>query len=166
MQGVTAWISSRSLDTLRGDADRFYPSETGGVLIGYWADEANVVITADVGAGPAAVHKRHSYGHDHDWEAAQIAIEYERSGRSHIYIGDWHTHPDASSGHLSGTDKRSLRRVLGSREARLCRALMMVLFGRPQGWRVDIWLAELGPASAWNWRRSLLVKPVRLQRYD
>jgi integrative and conjugative element protein (TIGR02256 family) len=166
MQGVTAWISSRSLDALHGEADRFYPSETGGVLIGYWADIANVVITAAVGPGPAAIHERYSYEHDHDWEADQIAVEYERSERSHVYIGDWHTHPDLSSGRLSGTDKRSLRRVLGSREARLCRTLMVVLFGRPQEWGADIWLARLGRASRWSWRRSLLIEPVCLQRYD
>ncbi|UPJ79130.1 Mov34/MPN/PAD-1 family protein [Bradyrhizobium sp. 183] len=166
MQGLTAWISSPSLEELRGDADRFYPNETGGVLTGYWADDANVVITAVMGAGLAAVHKRYSYEHDHVWEAAQIGLEYERSGRTNVYVGDWHTHPDALSGRLSGTDKRALRRVLLSRDARLSKVLMLVLFGHPQEWRADVRVAEFRRVSAWRWRRSLSIESARLQRYD
>ncbi|MET4775227.1 integrative and conjugative element protein (TIGR02256 family) [Bradyrhizobium elkanii] len=165
MQRLTAWISSRSLEIMGREADRLYPLETGGVLIGYWADDTNVVVTAEFGPGPAAIHKRYSYKHDHAWEAARVASEYERSERTHVYIGDWHTHPNASSGRLSGTDKRSLRTVLGSQEARLRRTLMVVLFGTSTEWQPDIWAAELGRASIWNWRRSLLIEPVLLRRY-
>jgi integrative and conjugative element protein (TIGR02256 family) len=166
LQDVTVWIPSRILQTLHSEANRLFPDETGGVLIGYWADDINVVVTAGVGPGPAAIHGRYSYEHDHVWEAAQIALDYERSGRSHVYIGDWHTHPEAVSGRLSRTDRRSLRSVLGSREARLSRALMVVLFGRPSGWEADCWLAEFEPASIWRWRRSLSIKAARLRCFD
>lgn len=45
-------------------------------------------------------------------EASHIAFQYRRSGRSHAYIGDWHTHPDAICGGLSGTDRRVIRRLI------------------------------------------------------
>ncbi|MDA9409457.1 hypothetical protein XH80_22715 [Bradyrhizobium sp. CCBAU 45384] len=151
---------------MRGEADRSYPRETGGVLIGYWGGDNDVVITTWKGPGPAAVHRRYSYEHDHEWEAAQIAIEYERSERLQVYVGDWHTRPDALSGHLSGTDKRSLRRVLRSSQSRLSRALMVVLFGSPQDWRLDVWIAEFGVPSSWYRPCSLSIERARLQLYD
>jgi integrative and conjugative element protein (TIGR02256 family) len=166
MRDVEAWISSESLKVLQDEANRSYRDETGGVLIGYWADNRNVVITASAGPGPDAVHRRFSYEHDHVWEAEQIAADYERSGRAYVYIGDWHTHPDASSGRISGTDKRALRQVLNSPEARLPQALMLVLFGQPQEWQVNIWIAEFAPRSAWWWRPSLLIEPAQLRRFD
>ncbi|MGY4498052.1 integrative and conjugative element protein (TIGR02256 family) [Bradyrhizobium sp. GM24.11] len=166
MQCVTAWISSLSLDALRAEADRLYPSETGGVLIGYWADDHNVVITTGKGPGPAAIHGRYSYEHDHVWEAAQIAIQYQRSERLQVYVGDWHTHPDALSGHFSTTDKRSLRCLLRSRQTRLSRTLMVVLFGSLHDWRLDFWVAEFGVPSSWYRPRSLSIQPARLQLYD
>jgi integrative and conjugative element protein (TIGR02256 family) len=166
MRGVKAWISSGSFNELQDEGDRNYRNETGGVLIGYWADQHNVVITAIIGPGPDAVHRRYSYEHDHVWEAEQIAVEYERSGRAHVYIGDWHTHPDASSGRLSGTDKRALRQVLNSSEARLHETLMLVLFGRRQEWRAGLFIAKLGPTSGWRWRPMLQVEPAQLQQFD
>jgi integrative and conjugative element protein (TIGR02256 family) len=165
MQNVSAWISSAMWKSLTTEAARRHPQETGGVLIGYWADPNTVVINASVGPGPDSVHGRYSYEHDHVWEASQIALHYERSGRSQIYIGDWHTHPDAVSGVLSSTDRRSLRRVLSAREARLSQALMMVVFGHPNQWRADIWLAEFEQA-AWRWRPKLSITPVPMVSFE
>jgi integrative and conjugative element protein (TIGR02256 family) len=160
MPDVTAWISSATWETLAAEAADRYPLETGGVLIGYWADPNTVVITTAAGPGPASVHSRYSYEHDHAWEASQIAMHYERSARPQVYIGDWHTHPGAGSGALSSTDRRSLRRVLGAREARLARALMLVLFGGPKQRAADIWVAEFERA-VWRWRPKLLIMPVQ-----
>lgn len=163
MPKVIAWISSGVWETLISEADRRYPLETGGALVGYWSDAETVVVTESLGPGPASDHDRYSYRHDHDWEASQIALHYERSGRSEVYIGDWHTHPDASSGDLSGTDRRSIRRVIKSREARLPRPLMTVLFGRPGNWRLAVWEAEL--KSGWRWPRRLSVDPADLKLF-
>lgn len=165
MPDVTAWISSATWKTLAAEAINRYPLETGGVLIGYWADSNTVVITTSVGPGPASIHSRYAYEHDHAWEASQIALRYQRSARSQTYIGDWHTHPGADSGALSSTDRGSLRCVLGAREARLARALMLVLFGDPNQWGADIWIAEFERA-VWRWRPKLLIGPVQVVNFD
>lgn len=164
MSEVTVWLSGQALSSLKDEADRRYSLETGGVLVGYWSDAVTVVVTEFVGPGPASVHRRYSYEHDHEWEASQIAIHYHRSGRSHVYIGDWHTHPDATSGDLSGTDRRSIRRVINSREARVCHPLMAVLFGRPGNWSFSIWVAALKPR--WAWRPRLSVQATKVHMFD
>jgi integrative and conjugative element protein (TIGR02256 family) len=163
MPTVTAWISFDILRSLVSEADKRYPLETGGVLIGYWAEAADVVVTASVGPGPASVHNRFSYQHDHDWEASKIAERYEQSGRSEIYIGDWHTHPDASRGDLSFMDRRSIRRVIKSPDARVARPLMSVLFGEPGHWQFTTWVGELRPR--WGLLPRLLVHPVEVQEF-
>jgi integrative and conjugative element protein (TIGR02256 family) len=164
MPKLTAWISSVISDSLSREADRTYPRETGGVLIGYWSDAHTAVVTASIGPGPASVHNRYFYRHDHVWEASEIALHYERSGRSEVYIGDWHTHPDAPSGNLSVTDRCSIRSVIKSREARVSHPLMTVLFGRPDNWQPAIWSAEF--MSGWVWRPRLVVHPVEVREFN
>jgi integrative and conjugative element protein (TIGR02256 family) len=158
-----AWISSVTLGLLTSEADQSYPLETGGVLIGYWANENTAVVTAGMGPGPASVHGRYSYRHDHVWEASQIALHYERSGRAEVYIGDRHTHPDASSGNLSFVDRYSIRRVIKAREARLSHPLMTVLFGKPANWQIATWGGQF--KSAWPWGQRLQVNPIDLQEF-
>ncbi|WP_083742113.1 Mov34/MPN/PAD-1 family protein [Bradyrhizobium mercantei] len=164
MSEVTVWLSAQILSSLRTEADRQFPLETGGALIGYWSDADTVVVTEFVGPGPDSVHRRYSYQHDHEWEASQIALHYHRSGRSHVYIGDWHTHPEARSGDLSGTDRRSIRRVIKSREARARRPLMVVLFGKPEHWTPSVWVSTLKPR--WAWRQQLLIEETKLQLFS
>jgi integrative and conjugative element protein (TIGR02256 family) len=159
-----AWISADISRALIKEADRCYPLETGGVLIGYRVEPDTVVVTASFGPGPASVHDRYSYRHDHEWEALEIASHYELSARSEIYIGDWHTHPDASSGDLSVTDRSSLRRVIKSREARLSRPVMSVLFGCPGNWQTSIWVASFLPG--WRCLPSLSIHPIELRDFD
>lgn len=161
---MTVWLSSDTLSSMTDEADRRYPLETGGVLVGYWTNANAAVVTDFVGPGPASIYGRYSYQHDHVWEAEQIAFHYERSGRSHVYIGDWHTHPNATSGNLSGTDRRSIRRVIEFREARAAHPLMLLLFGRPRQWEAAIWVSALKPR--WGWRSRLLVEPAMLQRFE
>jgi len=164
MHGVTVWMSRQTLAAATDEADNRYPLETGGALVGYWSDANTAVVTQLVGPGPASEHRRYSYQHDHEWEAAQIADHYHQSERSHVYIGDWHTHPDASTGELSGTDRRAIRRVIDYPKARLVHPLMMILFGDPERWKPAIWAAELRPR--WTWRGRLSIAPAKYHLFE
>ncbi|WP_198026539.1 Mov34/MPN/PAD-1 family protein [Bradyrhizobium sp. ARR65] len=157
-------MSFHTLALLIEEADRRYPLETGGALIGYWGDAVTAVVTQVVGPGPASDHQPYSYQHDHLWEASQIALHYKQSGRSHVYIGDWHTHPDATFGDLSGTDRQVTRQLIKSREARTVHPLMAVLFGRPGHWDSAIWVAALKPR--WGFCSRLSLEPAKLQLFD
>jgi proteasome lid subunit RPN8/RPN11 len=51
------WISHETLSQMLIKAERSFPNETGGVIIGYWVklyEEA--VITQTTGPGPRAIH--------------------------------------------------------------------------------------------------------------
>lgn len=142
--GYVVWLPSRLHDDCIAEADRFYRLETGGALMGYW-NGANAVITAIIGAGPAALHERHNFEPDQEWQVAAIARHYEASGRRETYIGDWHTHPDAKAPHLSWTDRRVIRRIINTPSARAPNPLMIVFCGAEGDWHATAWLACLKP---------------------
>ena len=84
-----------------GEAQRAYPQESGGILMGYWVVQpTEAVITDVIGPGPGAIHRDTSFLPDAEYQADQVARRYEASGRLHTYLGDWHSHPNAGP-HLS-----------------------------------------------------------------
>lgn len=141
------------------EADRLYPQETGGVFLGYW-DVAgrDAVITGIIGPGPDAIHRSHGFIPDYAYQEAQIAEQYEASGRRHTYLGDWHTHPDAEHTRLSWRDRRTLGRIASSPEARSPVTLMGVMTGRPEDWTATIWKGE--QRRSWNFLLGPNVSPL------
>lgn len=179
------WLPRAALHAMREEATRRYPCETGGVVLGYVVEHSEqgaekgrhgapdtadggtvLVVTAVVGPGPRAVHRRATFLPDHDYHAAEVARVYESSGRIWTYLGDWHTHPNAPA-YLSATDAETLERIARSPRARTPRPLMIVLGGEragPAGDRTrcghglgddgqrDGKLDDIDAAGAWTFR--------------
>ena len=129
------------------EAEFLEPEETGGVLLGYCGrdDPLSVQVVRQVGPGPGAVHARHRFEPDSEWQYAQIARAYERSGRILTYLGDWHSHPGGSA-RPSRTDRRTAKRIARTRQARARRPLMLILWGGSGAWSL----------AAHQWRRRRL----------
>jgi len=127
-------------EQLLSDAERAFPLETGGVLMGYWAEPyTEVVITHAIGPGPKAEHRRRGFIPDSEYQEAEIERIYSNSNRLSTYLGDWHTHPLASC-YLSFKDKRTLHHIAVFPEARCDVPLMAVLGGGKEGeWLLEIW---------------------------
>lgn len=125
------------------DADRWAPEETGGVLLGYWVHDTEVVVTEALDAGPASSHSESGFHPDAAYQERRIAEVYEASGRHHTYLGDWHTHPAGGHG-LSRMDRRTMREIGRSSEAGCPRPLMLVLADRFD-WRLAVWC----PSGRW-----------------
>lgn len=125
------------------EAEDKYPLETGGAFMGYWADRETAVIRTMIGPGPNADHRRRSFQPDETWQQREIANHYAVSGRRETYLGDWHTHPNASSGALSWVDRRALRRVIRTPSARCPIPLMLLFCGEPDNWSLTGWQARL-----------------------
>lgn len=132
------WFPTLLLLDLARQANHHAPRETGGVLLGYVATD-NAVVTDALGPGPGARHRRFRFVPDTDYQEAEIARRYEASGRLHIYLGDWHSHPRGRSA-LSLLDRHTLRRIADAPHARIPSPIMLVLA------RGDPWLP-----AAWSW---------------
>ena len=136
-------FSTKAIEEIESSADQFYPLETGGTLMGYWAEPSVAVVTKLISAGPDAARQRAGFHPDQEWQLREIARHYEASGRMDGYLGDWHSHPDADDARLSWTDKACLKRIIRTPEARVATPLMMIGFGRPSGWILKPKIARL-----------------------
>jgi integrative and conjugative element protein (TIGR02256 family) len=135
----TAWINQSALREIVSECERSLPNETGGCLIGYWADK-EIVIAEMIGPGPNAVHGERHFEPDHEWQVSEIATRYERSNFTHTYLGDWHSHPQRPSV-LSLRDMRTLRRIASYGPARAPIPIMGII-GGGDPWSVRIWYLE------------------------
>lgn len=154
-RSITAWVARAAIQVLAREADRFYPNETGGILIGYWDESMrNVVITIGTRSGCLARHASLLYAPDAEHDEAEIAKYYKASEGVYTYLGDWHTHPNETS-YLSGKDFRTLALIAQTPGARIANPLMAVLGGKPNGWELHIWCYE----GRWRRVRALPVNP-------
>jgi integrative and conjugative element protein (TIGR02256 family) len=158
-----AWISEAILGGMLAEAERMSPLETGGALIGYWVTAHEEAVITDVtGPGPRAIHAPYAFLPDDEFQEGEIARVYHVSGRLHTYLGDWHTHPGSSS-YLSWRDKRTLRKVAISPDARAPIPLMAVFGGGPD-WVLKVWKYEPTRLECFGLRVRIL--PLRLQVYS
>lgn len=148
---VITWIPTAAVEKLASAAATKYPLETGGLILGYWANSREAVITEVSLPGPTAGHFKYSYSPDYDHDIDVVSQTYEASGGVQTYLGDWHTHPNTMRPYLSLKDRRALHRIANSAEARTPRPLGMVCAGSCAEWRTKVWVGE----EAWTvfgWR--------------
>jgi len=138
-----AWISRLTVEAMLAEADRRFPLETGGILMGYISNQ-DIVITDAIGPGRAAIHSRYSFTPDQDYHETEIARLYESSNRKWVYLGDWHSHPNQFRPSMSRKDIETLRRIARFRKARIVRPLMFIFGGEPDSWTPSIWQWEPG----------------------
>ncbi len=152
------WICKLTVSQMLAEADRTFPNETGGVLIGYWVKQyEEAVITHATGPGPHAVHRSNSFVPDSEYQEMEIKKHYHTSERLHIYLGDWHTHPRERA-YLSSTDRRTLRKIATHSEAR-ARVPLMAVLGEDPEWILKVW-RYIPPRFG---RFHLTIKTVSLQ---
>ena len=127
------WISQGAFWRMVSDAIRWSPCETGGMLLGYEADNGEAVVTDIVGPGPRARHGRFRFRPDADHQQAELEARYTRTDGRETYLGDWHTHPTGSSA-PSILDKRTLARIARTASSRTTRPIMVILSSNRESW--------------------------------
>lgn len=131
---ATVWIDARLLPEMAADAAEHAPDESGGMLIGYWSENGDAVITNVVAGGPGATRRPNSFVPDGRWQQERLEEIYNRSGRLHTYIGDWHSHP-AGALRPSRRDRATARKIAGASEARAPQPLTLITVKDEHAWR-------------------------------
>jgi integrative and conjugative element protein (TIGR02256 family) len=152
---IKAWISAARLASMVEEAHHCLPNETGGALMGYWADRSTVVIRDVIGPGPNAKHSRHSFYPDAEYHDREIERIYTASDRLHTYLGDWHTHPNGSA-RTSRKDRKTLSAIASDPGARAPRPIMAILAGN-KDWKLVVWSWE---AKAFLWSAKVVAANV------
>jgi integrative and conjugative element protein (TIGR02256 family) len=156
----TVWISNTSVNILLAEADRTFPLETGGVLMGY-ATGKKIVISEIIGPGPDAIHRTHSFIPDYTYQEIEVARSYEASCRKWTYLGDWHTHPRQKWPSLSAKDMQTLHRIARSKKARMAAPLMLLSSGQPNAWKLNAWQWQSGKLFRFKSR----IVPLSVEMY-
>lgn len=115
------------------DADRWHPYETGGMLLGYEADNGEAVVTAIIGPGPKAKHRRFRFAPDTYYQQEALEAHFTRTDGRETYLGDWHTHPIGRAA-PSLLDKRTLARIARTPSSRTTNPVMLILADESGTW--------------------------------
>lgn len=104
---------------------RWYPLETGGVLMGY-AIGPEITIAEIIGPGPGADHLTVRFDPDGQWHEDEIARIHGASSGRVTYLGDWHSHPrgKALPSHL---DKATAKHIAETPESGTRTPLMLIV---------------------------------------
>jgi integrative and conjugative element protein (TIGR02256 family) len=129
----TLWIADSVLSQMRQLARRYAPLETGGMLLGYEAANQEAVVTAMIGPGPHARHRRFRFRPDPDYQQSHLEAHFARTHGRETYLGDWHTHPSGACA-LSWMDKRVLARIASTPSSGTVHPIMLVLAGSGVQW--------------------------------
>lgn len=132
--GAAVWIAERLLETMEAEATEHAPDETGGMLVGYWSETGDAVITGTIGGGPGAVRQPSRFVADGAWQQKRLDQIYLGSGRVHTYLGEWHSHPTGGL-RPSYRDRATARKIARTKEARAPKPLMLIAIGDHGVWQ-------------------------------
>lgn len=161
---TTAWLSCAAVRSMEEEADRLYPLETGGVVVGYWAGPTELVILEASGPGGGANHQSRHFKPDNDYHVRWIADRYRLSGGANTYLGDWHTHPDAEAAIPSLADRRTLRAIADHDEARARTPLLLIVAGKAGAWKLSCFRGRY--RRSFGIYRYFGVEPCAVQIFD
>lgn len=150
------WVPESVQSDFSSLGDTHYPLETGGIVLGYVSD-GSYVVTAITDPGPKAVHSRSNYTPDNTHDRAVIIKHFENTRGNDTYLGDWHTHPDASSA-MSSMDRRTLRRIADKTKDLTVLPIMMIVSGSSLSWSLSAY--QYNPKVTFQFLRS---KPITMQ---
>lgn len=148
------WLAPEAVASIETEAAREPTLETGGVLVG-WRDVNHAyVVEVAIGPGPLASHEAGNFRPDSRWQVEQLTRLYGESGRTLVYLGDWHTHP-SSRPSMSRLDRKTLRSIARFKPARLLHPVMLIRGLQSEqvvigGWVQRGWRVVTADVRMWN----------------
>ena len=142
------WIPKPIYQSMIIDTEKWKPCETGGVFMGYRAENQDSVVTDMIYAGPCAIHSRFRFNPDQDYQLKQIADIYLASKGTITYLGDWHSHPN-SKPELSLLDRRTLTKIAITTESMNKNPIMVILGRYPKQWTLNAVYFVSGKLLLW-----------------
>jgi integrative and conjugative element protein (TIGR02256 family) len=134
--GMKVFVTKRVLAQISAQGDAHAPLETGGVLLG-WRDSEDKVIAGLIGPGPQALHGRHAFMPDHEWQVQEIHRAFKESNGDLDYLGDWHTHPGGVAA-MSMPDWSTLSRMVRKNRG----AIMLIAASDDSQWVFGSWTQD------------------------
>jgi hypothetical protein len=140
-------MENAALGGLAELANAAYPFETGGILLGWWADDALHIVRGVEVLDPQATNT--SYNRKHETAASALAAALHAEPRDSLlgYVGEWHCHPTACP--PSTQDRRELQALGRATRDPLVMAVMLCSTSSEEGpdrsdgkhrWMPSVWV--------------------------
>lgn len=123
--GLSIEISDGLIDTIHQAGLAHHPKEFGGILIGQYAeDRLSVSITDTI---LPSNYKSSPVSFDRGAEGLkEKLLALFTAEPSKIYVGEWHTHPNAAP-YPSGTDIRALQQIVAADSVNINNPVMLII---------------------------------------
>lgn len=123
--GLTIEIPNGLIDAMRQAGLAHYPKEFGGILIGeYTKDKLTVNITDSI---LPSKYQSSPVSFDRGVEGLEEKLLDLFKGKpSKIYVGEWHTHPNAAP-YPSGTDICALQQIVAADSVNINNPVMLII---------------------------------------
>ncbi|GAB6263217.1 Mov34/MPN/PAD-1 family protein [Photobacterium sp. R1] len=131
LKEIKVWIRNDTYTKMLLERADKFDFETGGILLGYRDTSEGVehwVVTAVVGPGHTAKHGKFTYTPDYEYHIEEAERHFNESQGKEYYIGDWHTHPNASP-RTSWLDRITILRNAKRAIHTSYRSLMIIIGG-------------------------------------
>lgn len=123
--GLSIEICDEVLKNITGVGLNHFPNEFGGLLIGVYSDDKQMVCISDT-ILPLA-YKSSKISFERGTEGLEeMLLGYFEEIPSKIYVGEWHTHPNAAP-IPSGTDIRALQEIVKSENVNINSPIMLIV---------------------------------------
>jgi len=137
-------IGPAALAQITQQCSRSHPSETGGVLVGFYTDTLRCAVVTGVSGEPADSRKGRSFFFRgvaglQRWLAT---LWYGRNRR--YYLGEWHFHP-AGPAEPSGHDIAQMKEISQSAKYHCPEPLLVIVGGEPPSqWDAKVFVFPKG----------------------
>lgn len=102
-----------------------YPNEFGGFLIGYYSDDLKTLVLTD-NLSPTE-YKSHRTLFERSVEGVEEKLlELFKLHKKRYYVGEWHSHPDASS-RYSTIDSKAMQSIAESETVRIKNPILLIV---------------------------------------
>lgn len=127
------WIANDAFIKMCRLATVKFPLETGGMLLGYVANNGESVVTDIIGPGLKAKHGRFNFTPDGEYQQFFLEKHFSETEGRETYLGDWHTHPKGEP-YPSHLDRRTLARIAQTPSSGTSHPVMAILGGGNKEW--------------------------------
>ncbi|EOV0118948.1 Mov34/MPN/PAD-1 family protein [Vibrio diabolicus] len=132
IKAIKVWIQNDTYTKMLSERAEKFDYETGGILLGYrncTEETEHWVVTNAVGPGHSAKHGKFIFTPDYEYHVEEAERHFNDTLGKEYYLGDWHTHPNASP-RASWLDRVTILRNAKRANHTNNRSLMIIIGGQ------------------------------------
>ncbi|MFN8415756.1 MAG: Mov34/MPN/PAD-1 family protein [Cytophagaceae bacterium] len=130
--GLDLIISESLLEHMYKIGMEHYPSEFGGILVGYYSEDMVTCTICETIIPEKYTTSKYSFERGKEGLFEKLELYFNQVPKL-IYVGEWHTHPDMST-NPSLTDRQALQDIANNNEVNITNPVLIILSNNKNGY--------------------------------